>query len=215
MSHHPSRAVTASIPAAHTWPTNGDLIDDAWRLLAIADHALVLDTTHGRAGGFWTRRTPPHLVACDRDPGRCPPGGVAADFARQPWPDATFDVVVCDPPYAFRGTASAFDDRYGVDAYMPWTQRMAMMVDALAECARVTRPNGLVLYKCQDQVVSGRVVWQTDRLTAAGAEAGLTKIDRLDLLGTARPQPMTGRRQRHAHGRPSSLLVFRRAEAVS
>jgi hypothetical protein len=93
--------------------------------------------------------------------------------------------------------------------YVPWQARHALIRAGIDECSRVLRPGGLLLLKCQDQVSSGEVRWQTDEFTAHAASLGLTKIDRFDLVSTVRSQPMTGRVQRRAHGRPSSLLVFR------
>jgi hypothetical protein len=75
---------------------------------------------------------------------------------------------------------------------------------------RVVAKKGYVLAKCQAQVVSGRVVWQDLIMIHAGKEFGLELVDRLDMIGTSRKQPMEGRKQKHAHGRASTLLVFKR-----
>jgi hypothetical protein len=62
-----------------------------------------------------------------------------------------------------------------------------------------------LLVKCQDQVVSGRKFWQTDRLTTHLDEQGWRKVDQLLVAGYM-PQPL-GRRQVHARQDFSSLLV--------
>ena len=66
----------------------------------------------------------------------------------------------------------------------------------------------MLLIKCQDQVVSGAVRWQT-RIFADHAEAqGFQLVDALHVQGS-RPQP-DGRRQVHARRDYSTLLVLER-----
>lgn len=55
---------------------------------------------------------------------------------------------------------------------------------------------------------SGAVRWQTIEFAGAGVALGLRLVDAL-YVSARRAQP-SGRRQVHAHGRPSAALVFRR-----
>lgn len=66
----------------------------------------------------------------------------------------------------------------------------------------------ILIVKCQDQVVSGKVVWQTDIVTYAAGQVGMKKVDRLDFLTDPRPQPHT--RQILARRNYSTLLVFQK-----
>lgn len=191
--------------AAHTWPTNAHLIEDVAKLGYLDGH--VLDCTYG-LGVFWRRWQPEKLTGTDLDPAKSPTG-TSVDFTALPFSDGTFDAVVFDPPYKLNGTPDPAEERFGTHEATRWQDRIDLMICGLAECARVVRPSGYVLAKCQDQVCSGQVRWQTDILTEAGRAKCLDKIDRFDMLGTGRPQP-DGRRQVHARHRPSSLLVFRR-----
>jgi hypothetical protein len=195
------------VMAAGDWSTNGDLIADVARIGYIRGTDRVLDMTYG-LGGWWTEYQPPLLVACDIDPAKSRMGSV--DFTELPlaW-ESQFDVVAFDPPYKLNGTPDpAIDARYGV--HMPTTipGRHGLMCTGLQEAARVVVNRGVVLAKCQDQVASGKVWWQSDMLTAVGAEVGLTKIDEL-LMPSYRAQP-PGRRQIHARRNYSTLLVFRK-----
>lgn len=208
-----------TVLAAHNWKSNAELIADVAKLGYINKHDVVLDPTFGR-GRWWTKWRPIVLYGTDiRNPlhNPCPywidcvlhlQGGI--DFRNLPHEDDTFDVVAFDPPYKLNGTPSTpdFDDRYGVHEPTSWQDRHGLIRDGIAECERVLRPGGRLLLKCQDQVCSGKVRWQT-REFADFAERcrGLELVDRFDMLGTHRPQP-EGRRQVHAHGRPSTLLVF-------
>jgi hypothetical protein len=100
------------------------------------------------------------------------------------------------------------DEGYGVAGdYRPVAQRHTDICVGIGQAAKLS--SGFVLVKCQDQVVSGRVHWQT-RIFADYAEqvCGLELIDMLHVQGY-RKQP-EGRRQVHARRDYSTLLVFKR-----
>lgn len=194
------------IPAVHNWSTNAHLIADVASLYPI--DGLVLDATYGR-GAWWEIWSPKILLRNDLDPESL--AEHHEDFRHLPFPTHHFDTVAFDPPYKLNGTPALgdFDDRYGIGATTPWRDRMELILDGFEECSRVITPHGWILAKCQDQVVSGRIRWQTLALIDLADTLGVHLIDRFDMLRTPRPQPK-GRRQVHAHGRPSTLLVFRR-----
>lgn len=189
------------------WATNGELIADVARLGWITDDLTVLDTTYGR-GRFWTRYRPAQLVGVDIDPAKSLTGE-SVDFRCLPWPERAFDVVVFDPPYKLSGTPRLgdFDAAYGVDVPASWRDRMRLIAEGAAECARVARRHLLV--KCQDQVVSGQMRWQTDVVTEVVTARGFRKADRFDFVSGGRRQP-EGRGQAHARHPASQLLVFTR-----
>lgn len=200
------RTMTAPVLATARWPDNAALICDVARLGYLLPTDLVLDATCGR-GCWWTRWRPDRLVTSDRRPG----AQLRADFRQLPFATDSFDAVCLDPPYKLNGTPSGdVDVRYGVDVPARWQDRMELIRDGLDECARVLRPGGHLLLKCQDQVASGAVRWQTVAFTNHGAGLGLDLVDRFDLLG-GRPQP-AGRRQLHARRNSSTLLVFEKGK---
>jgi hypothetical protein len=195
--------MTDPVPAVHRWPTNGHLIYDAWRLGYVSGH--VYDATPGRSS-LWTQvlRDAPE---CDAEFSW---NWLRDDFRNLPQADNKYDTVLYDPPYKLNGTPAMgeMDERYGIAVPTKEPDRLDLMTAGLAECIRITRKGGHILAKCQDQVCSGRMVWQTDLLTIhAYAEA--QKVDRFDMIGHTVPQP-PGRAQRHAYGRGSTLLVFRK-----
>lgn len=193
-----------AVPAAHAWPTNAHLIADVHRLGYIDDDDLTVDATYGR-GRFWTRWRPARLIAHDLSI-----DGV--DLRQLPEADGSVDVEALDPPYRLNGTPDRgeFDGRYGIATPTRWQDRVELMHAGIAEAHRVLRPGGRLLYKCQDQVASGQVRWLTHDLTNTAQRLGFTLVDRFDMLTRGRPQP-AGRRQAHAHGRPSTLLVLVKA----
>lgn len=191
------------IPAVHNWPTNADLIADVAQLY-LGGVAVMLDATYGR-GGWWQKWEPPTLFTNDISD----ESGAEFhyDFRNLPWEDEQFDAVAYDPPYKYNGRAvlGDFDSRYGIEEYTDWKDRRALILNGFEECLRVSR--GPVLVKCQDQVVSGKVRWQSFDLMKVAESLGAELVDRFDMLGGGRPQP-EGRRQVHARDRGSSLLVF-------
>ncbi len=203
------------------------MIADAALIGHLREEWLTLDATYG-LGVFWKKWRPEHLVRQDLDATKAPDGVV--DFRCLPYPDDTFDAVMFDPPYKLNGQPDPLvDDRYGVGVPTRWQDRMALCTEGIIEQARVLKVGGNLLVKCQDQVCSGRIRWQTDIFSATAFSRGCVKIDEMMLLGKGRKQPETrphvacgamgcsaagciaGRVevvQRHAAYRPSTLLIF-------
>ena len=193
-----------TVLAATAWPTNAHLIEACHQLGYIGDDDLVLDPTYGR-GVWWQRWRPEKLVTSDVRPGL---GDEVGDFRYLYWNDEHFDVVAFDPPYKLNGTPDhAIDERYGVHEPTSWQDRHGLILAGIDECARVLKPGGRLLLKCQNQVCSGKVRWQTYEFAAHAQGLGLTLVDELLMLAY-RPQP-SGRRQVHARRNYSSLLVLR------
>lgn len=189
---------------------NSELMVDCKRLGYLAEP--VLDATYG-LGTFWNDYMPENLVANDLNP--ITPEVLAFDFRELHlhW-DRFFGTVVFDPPYKMSGTqpkgpqgAANLNGRYGIDdVYLPTEERLELMRSGLVSCCAVSHK--FVLAKCKDQVVSGKVCWQTDMLTRVAASQGFRKRDALHVLSSTRQPP--GRSQQHARRDYSTLLVFER-----
>ncbi len=197
--------MTKEVVAAHAWADNASLIVDVAKMY-LDPSWRILDPTYG-LGNWWTKWKPDDLVACDLNPEKSPLGK-SVDFRDLPWPDDEFDAVAYDPPYKLNGTPSGPDEAYGVDVPATWQDRLALVLDGIPECARVLKPKGILLVKCMDQVVSGKVRWQGHLVHTRCEEVGLEVIDEFHLLSTPRPQP-GGRRQVHARRNYSTLVVAR------
>ena len=193
--------------AVATWPTNGDLIADVVKMGYLYQSDVVLDPTYG-LGVFWSKWRPDNLIASDLNPSKSP-AGHSVDFCNLPHPPDWFDAVVFDPPYKLNGTPSDTDARYGVDVVRTWQDRHRLIRDGITECVRVLRPGGFLLLKCQDQVSSGKVRWQTIEFANHAASCGGMTLEDVFMPMGYRPQP-PGRRQLHTRRNYSSLMIFQK-----
>lgn len=189
---------------------NAELMLECFELGYLSDTAFTLDPTYGH-GRFWKRRRPRLFRGHDIDPNLAPNGPM--DFRSLKYEDETFGAVVFDPPYKLNGTGGshASDEAYGVADRVRWQDRMALCRDGIFECARVLQPSGHLLIKCQDQVCSGQVRWQTIDFAGCALMASCELVDMLH-LPSYRSQP-EGRSQVHARRNYSTLLVTRKITA--
>lgn len=188
--------------------TNSQLIEQVAQLNHLTKTMVTFDATWG-LGNFWTLWKPDTLFGGDIEPGKA--RDIQTSFLNLPFRDATFDAVVFDAPYKLNGTERFYvnSDMYGVAASTNWKTRMQRLRDGTVECARVVKPGGVLLVKCQDQVVNNRKVWQTKQVAELlSGQARL--VDEL-YLWSYRPQPV-GRAQRHARTVFSVLQVYRIGE---
>lgn len=196
--------VAGPVLAADSWSTNAELIADVARLGYLRREWLTLDPTYG-GGLWWTDWSPEVLVTHD-----LALDGI--DFRELPEADDTFDAVAYDPPYVSVGGRDTtgmpdFYARYGLtDAPRTPLELQQLINDGLAEVARVLKPRGFALVKCQDYISSGKFWNGTFRTQVAAFALGFTQVDRFEMIGAIRPQP-PGRRQ--VHRNLSTLLVFR------
>lgn len=199
--------MTGPVMAYGSWATNAELIVDVVRLGYLRPEWVTWDATFGE-GTFWRLWRPDSLIGTDLDPAKSDKILGPVDFTNAPWKDRSFDCVVLDAPYKLNGKPDpVVDTRYGVHERRSRDQRLTLLVDGVAECARVV-DEGFLLVKCMDQVEGGKVRWQTDLVTEKAKACGLGKVDRFD-IASYRPQP-SGRSQIHARRNASTLLVFKR-----
>jgi len=170
----------------------------------------VLDATWGR-GNFWTTvdLSPYHLVTMDMEM----PAQVRGDFAHLPFRDQVFDGAVLDPPYAGHGSGRTIHESitktYNLKPGTSTAHIKAFYSQGMAECARVLRPGGILVVKCQDSIESGKQQRMEHWVSRVASDLGLTDEDTLVLVQSGRPL-MRHPYQKHARKNHSYFRVFRR-----
>ena len=130
---------------------------------------IILDATCGDRT-IWFQKNEPHTVYCDirdeeweGDFGRIKNRhrhlkihpDIQCDFTNLPFADNTFALVVFDPPHITNlSEASWMRKSYG-SLDEGWEQ---MLHDGFAECMRVLRPEGVLIFKWSDISISTREV---------------------------------------------------------
>ena len=106
-----------------------------------------------------------HVIDVDPD--------VVGDFRNMPFEDDTFDMVVFDPPHLIHaGDNSWLAKKYGkLDEHWPEDIRQGF-----AECMRVLKPNGSLIFK-----------WNEDQISLQ------------DVLGAIGEQPLFGNKRSKTH----------------
>ena len=98
---------------------------------------------------FGKARTSLHNIVIDPD--------VVADFTDIPFEDNTFSLVVFDPPHLVKAKDTAWlVKKYGrLDE--DWPQ---MLHDGFAECMRVLKPDGVLIFKWSEYDIPAEQVWK-------------------------------------------------------
>lgn len=186
------------------WKDNAELIESCRDLGYLSDDWSIWDAIYG-LGAFWRLWRPKGLIGTDLSSAKS--GGYSVDFTNSPFNHRQFDAVIFDPPYKLNGRPDVvIDAPYGVEVRTRWQDRMELIRLGAVHCA--DKADKFFLAKCQDQVVSGKVRWQTTFIMENVEPLGFELWDRLD-LSSYRPQP-DGTTQKHARSNSSTMLIFRR-----
>lgn len=82
---------------------------------------------------------------------------VIADFTDLPFPDNTYSLVVFDPPHLTKVSETAWlCKKYG-KLGENWPQ---MLHDGFAECMRVLKPDGVLIFKWSEYDIPAAEVWE-------------------------------------------------------
>lgn len=132
----------------------------------------ILDVTCG-SRTIWFNKTHPAAIYCDardeeyknvwsstnRDSERTcfVHPDIQCDFTALPFPDDTFALVVFDPPHLIRAGETAWlRKKYGV-LTENWPK---MLHDGFAECMRVLKPEGVLIFKWAETQIPAVKVWE-------------------------------------------------------
>ena len=145
-------------------------------------------------------------------------GVVEADARHLPLEDGYISCMMFDPPFLAttgksltEGNGNRINRRFGV---FPDEQSLHRFYrDALHEAHRVLQPGGILIFKCQDKVSSGKQYFSHVFIMNEAVKAGFYPLDLFILLAKSRlVADWQTRNQRHARKYNSFFWVFQKSE---
>lgn len=163
-------------------------------------------------GGFYTAIPPPSLCF-----DICPssPNIIRADCRHLPLEDGSIHSLVLDPPFLATTGKSLETDigniinrRFSV---CQSEQDLALLYeDAIREAYRVLADHGILIFKCQDKVSSGKQHMMHCHIYTWAKSIGFEALDLFVLLAKSRLVADWQRNQKHARKFHSYFWVFRK-----
>lgn len=132
-----------------------------------------------------------------------------ADCRQLPLDGESIASIMFDPPFLHHhGKDSRMGNRF---SSMPSQRELRdMYADALTEFWRIMRPGGLLVFKCQDVVESGKQILTHCYVWSMAAALGFEDVDLFVLLAKRRMIGWNHGNQKHARKYHSYFLVFRK-----
>lgn len=169
----------------------------------------VADVTYGK-GTFWKDIDQSKynlyfsdILTCDN---------AKYDFRDLPYPDNKFDVVVLDPPYCHNPGRMIVEANYKnseTTRGMYHEDIINLYKEGMIEAIRITKPNGYVWVKCQDEVETSFQRWSHIELYNIATKLGLFAKDLFVLVQKNYPF-IQHKIQKHARKNHSYLWIFKK-----
>ena len=143
-------------------------------------------------------------------------GVVQADARHLPLEDSSISCMMLDPPFLAtkgkslrEGTGNRINRRFGV--YPDEVSLHQFYAEALMEAYRVLKPGGVLIFKCQDKVSSGKQYLSHVFIIDTAMKAGFYPKDLFVLLAKNRlVADWQARNQKHARKWHCYFLVFQK-----
>jgi hypothetical protein len=165
-----------------------------------------VDATYSR-GGFYRNGVPEPSLKFDRDPQA--PSMRQADCRDLPLPAASVNSIVFDPPFIHAaGRDSVIGQRFGDEKSQH--KLRVLYYGAMAEFYRVLKPQGILVFKCQDIVESGRQVMNHCHIWEMANQLGFIDLDLFILTSPTRLIGHNHREQQHARRFHAYFWVFQK-----
>jgi len=144
-------------------------------------------------------------------------GVIQADARHLPLEDESFSCMMFDPPFLAttgksltEGQGNIINRRFGV---FPDEQSLhRFYVEAMVEAHRVLKPQGILIFKCQDKVSSGKQYWSHCFIMNEAVKIGFYPKDLFILLAKNRlVADWQARNQQHARKFCSFFWTFQKS----
>lgn len=170
-----------------------------------------VDPTYS-VGGFY-KNIPPPGKCFDLHP-VCP-GVRKADCRHLPLDNASITSMILDPPFLATTGKSLQEDggnimgkRYSLCSSE--AELKCLYHDAIKEAARVLKPGGILVFKCQDKVSSGKQHWTHCYVYETAVNSGFEPTDLFIRIVNSRLIADWQRNQKHARKFHSYFWVFKK-----
>lgn len=136
-----------------------------------------------------------------------------ADCRELPLPSRSVRTAIFDPPFIHAaGKNSIMGKRFG--SYPSQKLLMEMYYDALVEHRRVLIKKGILVFKCQDIIQSGKQEWNHVKIHAMADRLGFNVLDNLILVMKNKITGHNWKRQVHAHKTHCYFMVLRKGKRM-
>lgn len=169
------------------------------------------DSTYSK-GSFYKDIPPPRL-RFDLNPQS--EDVVRADCRNLPLEDESISSLMFDPPFLATTGKSLKEDKGNIinrrfTVCKNEAELQNLYADAVREAARVLKPGGIFVFKCQDKVSSGKQYWMHCFVYELAMQNGFEAEDLFVLTAKSRLVADWQRNQKHARKFHSYFWVFRK-----
>lgn len=184
---------------------NADLFKEILQLY-FADGSIIADVTFG-SGAFWKK--------IPKDKYKCLPSDLktGVDLRDTPHSNNYLDGFILDPPYAHSSTTKHRDDIagfYNLNSIAGCEAISKLYKDGVSEAYRTLKVGGILIVKCQDEVVGGKQRWNHISIMSMAESNGFLCEDLFVLVRKNKPL-MRHKHQVHARKNHSYFLVLRKS----
>lgn len=130
-----------------------------------------------------------------------------------PFPNGTVKSVILDPPFMHAHGKNSAMSRY--KSYPSQRALQALYLSLLQESMRVLETGGILIFKCQDTVESGKQVWSHIKVHDMATSLGFQVVDLFVVEAQSRMTGHNHARQVHARKFHSYFWVFRKKLSLS
>jgi len=182
-----------------------------WIMALYVPDGFEADSTYSK-GGFYKDIPPPRL-RFDLSPQS--EDVIQADCRELPLTDESISSLMFDPPFLATTGKSLKEDKGNIinrrfTVCKSETELQNLYTDAVREAARVLKPDGIFVFKCQDKVSSGKQYWMHCFVYELAMKNGFQAEDLFVLIAKSRLIANWQRNQKHSRKFHSFFWVFRK-----